>query len=545
MVSPLENHISFLNFVESACSFGPESLGDLCSSFGFSRPDLEVVRFLVFSPSFPASFQQYLGEGFVGETIPNDIQVIRHLQCLRSILTLFSDAHLDYLRCALRDYSDVQQPSLLHQLCLFFGTNDFAHLAPLCGGGIGPAELHERFGIELTICCLLSELLVRSNPENFLFLQRSLPFFSDGEKAILVPLLSCDHMWPRFRNIFFASPPFFISQNLLEGKRAVRRPSLTPPSPSSSPSPSPPSSGPKQGSHGFSISLLEFPNTRKSVVSKKGLPAPRPSLMLKGDDTGYRSQLFIVPVLADYDSGEVIPGKLKNDKPLPVINRQRVTFKNLQIVQTTIQLGNIRACLRFELRQYPNGVNQKENFNIFHWVSSDPLHIVSHSTLTKVAPPPSAAAPTPTSFPAGLTELRLESSTPMCMDHAAPFSSRAVSPMITDVIPEVADWRGGTRIAILGENFVDNPARVRVRFGKTQVVPEVVGPMTMVCYAPRHPLGQVPLSVSFDGENWSLDRPFYFTENLPVLEEVRPCEGTVPGDCPALDLESIDQYFAF
>ena len=125
-----------------------------------------------------------------------------------------------------------------------------------------------------------------------------------------------------------------------------------------------------------------------------------------------------------------------------------------------------------------------------------------------------------------------------------PVSSRFMSPIITDVIPEVADWRGGTRIAILGENFVDNPARVRVRFGKTQAVPEVLGPMTMVCYAPRHPLGQVHLSVSFDGENWSLDRPFYFTEIVPTLEEVRPSEGTVSGECPTLNLESIDQYFS-
>ena len=105
-----------------------------------------------------------------------------------------------------------------------------------------------------------------------------------------------------------------------------------------------------------------------------------------------------------------------------------------------------------------------------------------------------------------------------------------------EIIPETADWRGGTRIAILGENFQNNP-RVRIRFGATQVVPEVLGPKTMTCFAPRHPLGQVPFSITFDGNAWTPEKPFYFVESIPAFEEVHVHPSFT------IDLGSIDSHF--
>uniref|UniRef100_A0A7S4P0S2 IPT/TIG domain-containing protein n=1 Tax=Paramoeba aestuarina TaxID=180227 RepID=A0A7S4P0S2_9EUKA len=521
-------------------------MGDLCSAFGFPTPDLQNVRCVVSSVTFPTMFQTYLGVRFSADSTPGDIQVVRHLQCLRSILALFSDAHLDGLRCALCKYSDLQKAVLLHQLSHFFGAIELAHLAPLCGSGISPSELNERFRIDRhqpLLSCVLSELLIRCSPESFLFLQRSLPSLTDGEKIMLVPLLSCElHLWGRFRNTFFSgdrerssiSQP--IKVELEEEEEEPNR--LSRPSAAADAVPALQS---QQGDSklGFSISLLEFPNTKKSVVSKKALPAPRPSLMLKGDDSGFRSQLFVVPVLANYDTGELLANQLLGAKALPIVTGKKITFNALKIIKTSIQLGNIRPCIQFELRRYDRDSNQKGPFDLLHWVRSEPMHVVSHSTLCKIAPPTgSSAVPSSSS-----SLLQFEQPAPMSLGRQSPSSMVvSLSPTLTDVIPETADWRGGTRIAILGENFVDNPSKARVRFGSTQVVPEILGPRTLICFAPRHPLGQVPMSVSFDGENWTLDRPFYFTESAPVLEEV---QNVMNSSCPSLDLENIDEFFDF
>jgi hypothetical protein len=507
MDSPLENHNAFLGFVDSACSFDSEAVRDLCSAFGFREPDLNHVRSVVFSASFPSFFQQHMAKGLPTDQIPEDVQVLRFFQLLRRVLALFSDGHLDCLQRAFRNFSNAEKDSLLHQLSNFFAATDLAHLGPLCGGSHTPEHLRERFQVDLTICCILSRLLFMSQPESLMFLQRSLPSLPDGEKKILSPLLSCEvWMWDRFRKIFSTPPPSSpFSKGVFPAPAPVPEPQVLP-----SPRQTPTSR--------FSISLLEFPS--KNIISKKGISGPKPALMLKGDDGGYR--LAIVPLLANYDTGEILPKKLKNDEPVPAVTGQKAIFKKLQITHTNIQLGNITPCIQFELRSYPNGVKEKDNYEVFHSVRTEPLRIVSHTTQNNIRPQ------TPVVGVASGARF------------VATQSARPAPLVIGEVVPEVADWRGGTRIAILGENFQDNPARVRVKFGWTQVVPEVLGPRTMICYAPRHPLGQVALSVTLDGENWTPDRPFYFTESVPALEEVQLAP---PPFTSFLDLGTIDHHF--
>jgi len=47
---------------------------------------------------------------------------------------------------------------------------------------------------------------------------------------------------------------------------------------------------------------------------------------------------------------------------------------------------------------------------------------------------------------------------------------------------------------VLGNNFIDNPA-LRVRFDMTDVMPVFHGPGTLICTAPHHHPGVVPIRV--------------------------------------------------
>ena len=503
MTSPLENPEFFREFVDAACSLDSGSVVGVCSTFGFPQPDLNVVRSAVRSAGFSNLFHQYLVKGIRVNEIPEDLEVIRCFQFLYTVLGRLSDVHLECLRGSLENFPNPQKYSLLIDLANFFVTVEPNRLGPFCGGRLAPEQLREMFRIEdQVIGSVLNDLLFRSSEDSFVFLHRSLPCLLDGEKKILVSLLSCEPvLWPRFRTIFFRNQP-----QQSPGPAAPPPPQPAPPQPSSAAPRQPPSSQ-------FSISLLHFPSTNKSIVSRKNLPNPKPGLMLKGDDGGFRSQLFVVPVLANYDSGEILPSQLLGAKALPIMTGKLITFNALQIKKSSIQLGNIRPCIHFELRRYDRDPKQNGPFDLLHWVRSEPIHVVSHSTLCKIAPQADTA-------PA----------------RQAPAKVNSNSLAVGEVIPETADWRGGTRIAILGDNFQDTP-HTRVRFGSTQVVPEVLGPRTMICFAPRLPLGQVPFSVTFDGRIWTPEKQFYFVESIPTFEEVHP----IPSF--SLDLGNIDYHF--
>ena len=528
MNSPLENFRFFLDFVDSACSLDSGSVVGLCSVLGFPQPDFDAVRSAVRAQNFPHLFEQYMAKGLRTNEIPEDLEVIRCFQFLYTVLGRLSDAHFECLRGAFEKFPPQQQYALLINLTNFFVTIDPNRLGPFSGGKIHVDQLREMFQIQdQVICSVLYDLLFRSSEENFVFLHRSLPSLLDGEKKILISILSCQPtMWSYFRTIFFRNqaptntPP---PSQPPPSQPPPSQPPLSRPSPpqashqapQQSPAPSrQPQSGPVTSR--FSISLLHFPSTSKSIVSRKNLPNPKPGLLLKGDDGGFRSQLFVVPILANYDTGELLQRELLGAKPMPIMTGKLITFNGLQIKKSSIQLGNIRPCIQFELRRYDRDPKQNGPFDLLHWVRSDPIHVVSHSTLCKIATPKDPMM------------------TPQ--QHILPQRTQSTALVVGEIIPETADWRGGTRIAILGENFQNNP-RVRVRFGATQVVPEVLGPRTMICFAPRHPLGQVPVSITFDGNNWTPEKSFYFVESIPAFEEVHVNPSFT------LDLGSIDSHF--
>ena len=66
---------------------------------------------------------------------------------------------------------------------------------------------------------------------------------------------------------------------------------------------------------------------------------------------------------------------------------------------------------------------------------------------------------------------------------------RQKRPYLVEIIPPSSSWRGGERIAILGDHFVDEEREMRVRFGEIVCVPEFFSTKTLICIAPRHTVG--------------------------------------------------------
>ena len=78
----------------------------------------------------------------------------------------------------------------------------------------------------------------------------------------------------------------------------------------------------------------------------------------------------------------------------------------------------------------------------------------------------------------------------------------SVAPVITEVIPSCGPPAGGTRVAILGNNFVESPA-ARIRFDQTDVMPIFHGPGTLICHTPQHQPGAVTVRVCNSNKKWS------------------------------------------
>jgi len=137
-----------------------------------------------------------------------------------------------------------------------------------------------------------------------------------------------------------------------------------------------------------------------------------------------------------------------------------LTFRKLKITTTSHQQQETLFCVKFELRRYSGD----DEFTVIDSVHSSPVCVLSHSTQMKPVP--------------------------------------SVSSIITEVIPASGNCDGGTRVAILGNSFVDSPA-TRIRFDTIDVMPTFHGPGTLLCYTPQHPPGSVSVRVSNSPKKWS------------------------------------------
>jgi len=216
------------------------------------------------------------------------------------------------------------------------------------------------------------------------------------------------------------------------------------------------------------VSTPHFPRSRSLLriveqppeksVYKRNLK-PNPTLKLVEEELGMESNLFIAPILIRCDTLEEKNKLLTGNKPVKVAPGRVTVFRRLKIMATSHQQGESLFAIRFELRRYHGN-----EYEILDFVQSNPICVLSHST-----------------------QLRPASS---------------MTPSVNEVIPYNGSASGGTRVAVLGTNFVDSPS-TRVRFDNIDVMPVFHGPRTLICTVPAHPLGIVSVRVSNDSKLWS------------------------------------------
>jgi len=138
------------------------------------------------------------------------------------------------------------------------------------------------------------------------------------------------------------------------------------------------------------------------------------------------------------------------------------SFKKLKILSTTQQIGSL-VRIKFQLKKANEGT-----FVTVHGVHtiSNPIEVFSHTYyLNRVSLP--------------------------------------VPPVVTETLPSRGPACGGTRVAILGDNFIDSP-NLRLRFGNTILQPIFHESRTLICITPYGlPQSVVLVSVSNDGVDYS------------------------------------------
>eukprot|EP00011_Vannellida_sp_DIVA3-517-6-12_P004693 CAMPEP_0114612472 /NCGR_PEP_ID=MMETSP0168-20121206/4640_1 /TAXON_ID=95228 ORGANISM="Vannella sp., Strain DIVA3 517/6/12" /NCGR_SAMPLE_ID=MMETSP0168 /ASSEMBLY_ACC=CAM_ASM_000044 /LENGTH=876 /DNA_ID=CAMNT_0001823459 /DNA_START=186 /DNA_END=2816 /DNA_ORIENTATION=- len=219
-----------------------------------------------------------------------------------------------------------------------------------------------------------------------------------------------------------------------------------------------------EGAPQYQLQVVEQPPHQ--TVYKRNLK-PNPELMLYGeDDTGSLAEgecLVVVPVLYRCDTQEPMPKRLQGDDPIEVCVGTAIAFRRLKIQVTSHQTDESLFFIKFELRKVLSA-NPAGEYELLGFVQSNPIQVVSHSTLIK-----------------GPTN---------------------IVPTIDEVIPCEGTPAGGSRVVVIGSNFMETPA-ARVAFDGIAVRPEFHGPGTLLCHTPPHPVGVVQVGTSNDGKRWS------------------------------------------
>lgn len=241
--------------------------------------------------------------------------------------------------------------------------------------------------------------------------------------------------------------------------------------------------GPAQPPRLAQLQIVEQPPERH--VYKRNLkPNPVVRIMDDGVDND-DGNLFLAPILVRCDTLEEQPRLMTGTQPIKITNSKVITFKKLKVTATSHQQGETLFCIKFELRRYMG-----EEFQTIATVQSNPMCILSHSTQLK------------------------------------PSASATVAPVVAEVVPYSGSTSGGTRVAVIGANFVDNPA-LRVRFDNIDVMPIFHGPGTLICSTPQHSAGPVPIRVSNDNKRWS-DTTGTFTYEDGPAAPTTPLATSVP-----------------
>lgn len=256
-----------------------------------------------------------------------------------------------------------------------------------------------------------------------------------------------------------------------------------------------PRGGPAQPPRLAQLVIVEQPPERH--VYKRNLK-PNPTVRIVDDGVDDDSNLFLVPILVRCDTLEEQPRLMTGTQPVKITNSKVIVFKKLKVTATSHQQGETLFCIKFELRRYTG-----DEYQTIATVQSNPMCILSHSTQLK------------------------------------PSASATVAPVVVEVVPFSGSTSGGTRVAVIGANFVDNPA-LRVRFDNIDVMPIFHGPGTLICSTPQHSPGPVPIRVSNDNKRWSETTGTFTYEDVPGVSDAALASLVPAAAAPQFQYGAID-----
>lgn len=165
------------------------------------------------------------------------------------------------------------------------------------------------------------------------------------------------------------------------------------------------------------------------------------------------------------DTNEEVTHMVESGREEQSVSGGVVSFKKIKISTTSHQLGESMFALRFKLTHRRTRVVEAQ-------VQSRPFVVVSHSSQ--------------------ISSVRRENQEQLLIP----------VPAVQECIPPAGPTVGGTRIALLGGDFVSSPA-LCVRFGDTVVPASMRSAGTLLLRTPAHEHGAVEVRVSNDNASWS------------------------------------------
>ena len=215
-----------------------------------------------------------------------------------------------------------------------------------------------------------------------------------------------------------------------------------------------------EGSSHFALRIVVQP-VAKTVYQR--IIRPFPAVLLEGAAPGVN--FFVEVTLCTNDSEEPL-SCLTGATRMRISNGLFATFKRLKVTSTSQQIGSLFR-LRFQLKSF-NGSTFSDVAGVV--ALSQPVEVFSHTHY--------------------LTNKKK--------------SQRPALPTVTDVIPSAVAAAGGTKVVILGSDFVKCP-QLKVKIGTVEVPANFHEPGTLWIYVPPlAPNKSYKLEVSNDGLFWGV-----------------------------------------
>ena len=249
------------------------------------------------------------------------------------------------------------------------------------------------------------------------------------------------------------------------------------------------------GTH--ALTIVEEPD--EAVVYRRNVKQ-HPTLQVTLP-AGVAAQYVVTVDLVRCDTNVEVTDKIESGGEDQGCKGGVVAFKKIKIAITSHQTSETLFALRFKLRH-------RETRKIEAVVQSRPFQIVSH-----------------TSQISGVKRTLNE-------------TVEIAVPAVQECIPPSGPAKGGTRIALLGGDFVGSPA-LTVRFGNTVVPASMRSTGTLLLHAPAHEQGAVEVRVSNDNSNWSATATTFVFE-----ADAAPPAAPAAAEAAASRFEAIATSFA-